>query len=349
MDKSHLRFYICTRVKLGLSAKAIHQELCQAWGEGCASYSMVADWTKRFKEGRQSFDDDERIGRPVTSTTDDNIHDVYSLITENPHISLRYIAEETDLSYGTVSSIVHEQLNMRKICARWVPHHLTEQDKHHRVSICADNLQKFDSGQWRLCDVMTEDETWIYHRAIPSKQSSKAWVATGKSPPTLVRRSMSDKKNMFAVFFRSNGVTFIHMLPHGVSMNGTYYCDHCLEPALTALAQQRPKTHLHGIKLHQDNARPHLTKANIAFLEERHVTIMPQPAYSPDIAPADFWLFSYLKKKLETYDSENDVHHAVSSILQEIPPEEYHKTFQKWIERMRMCIQNGGDYFEHLM
>jgi hypothetical protein len=32
-----------------------------------------------------------------------------------------------------------------------------------------------------------------------------------------------------------------------------------------------------------------------------------------------------------------------------IPKEEYEKTFQKWIERMELCIQNNGDYFEHLI
>jgi hypothetical protein len=32
-----------------------------------------------------------------------------------------------------------------------------------------------------------------------------------------------------------------------------------------------------------------------------------------------------------------------------IPKEEYKKTFQKWIERMELYIQNKGDYFEHLI
>jgi hypothetical protein len=28
---------------------------------------------------------------------------------------------------------------------------------------------------------------------------------------------------------------------------------------------------------------------------------------------------------------------------------EYKKTFDKWIERMKLYVSNEGDYFEHLM
>ncbi len=31
----------------------------------------------------------------------------------------------------------------------------------------------------------------------------------------------------------------------------------------------------------------------------------------------------------------------------EIPKDEFEKTFNKWIERMCLCIEFKGDYFEH--
>ena len=40
--------------------------------------------------------------------------------------------------------------------------------------------------------------------------------------------------------------------------------------------------------------------------------------------------------------------HAVSKVMKNIPEEEYRKTFEKLLGRMELCLNNGGDYFEHL-
>ena len=73
------------------------------------------------------------------------------------------------------------------------------------------------------------------------------------------------------------------------------------------------------------------------------------PPYSPDLAPADFWLFGYLKRQLGTYSDPKSLQQAVTKELRLIPTNEYQKTFQKWIDRMKLCITNQGEYFEHLI
>ncbi len=40
---------------------------------------------------------------------------------------------------------------------------------------------------------------------------------------------------------------------------------------------------------------------------------------------------------------------AVTETLENIPKEMYRKTFENWIERMKLYIKYDGDYFEHLM
>ena len=35
-------------------------------------------------------------------------------------------------------------------------------------------------------------------------------------------------------------------------------------------------------------------------------------------------------------------------MVETIPHQEYIKTFNKWLERMRLCAENKGDYLEHL-
>jgi hypothetical protein len=39
----------------------------------------------------------------------------------------------------------------------------------------------------------------------------------------------------------------------------------------------------------------------------------------------------------------------ITGIFNSISKEEYEKTFQKWIERMELCLQIKRDYFEHLI
>lgn len=349
MDKIHIRYYILTRFKLGLTAKQIHEELCGAWGDGYVSYSTVAEWVHRFREGRTSLEDDSRIGRPVTGVTGANTEAVRMLIEENPHISIRYIAFELGVSYGTISSIIHDELKLKKLCARWIPHELSQQCKQQRVEICQENLAKLESGQWRMYDIITGDETWIYHRAIQSKQSNMTWCDEDTAPTTVVRRSQYEHKNMFVIFFRSTGPEFIHMVETGNTISGDYYKNNCLKFLFNNIKRKRPSSGLRGLKLHHDNARPHQTNDVKAYLQEQGMMLMRHPPYSPDLAPSDFWLFGHLKRQLTSYPDSKSLQQAVTKELRAIPKDEFRKTFQKWIERMKLCITNQGEYFEHLM
>ncbi len=76
---------------------------------------------------------------------------------------------------------------------------------------------------------------------------------------------------------------------------------------------------------------------------------MAHPPYSPDLAPSDFWLFDYLKRDLDTYTDNTSLAKAITKALNSIPIHEYQKTFHKWVERIKLCIEHHGDYSEHLL
>jgi hypothetical protein len=79
------------------------------------------------------------------------------------------------------------------------------------------------------------------------------------------------------------------------------------------------------------------------------MTIMGDPPYSPDLAPFYFWLNSYIKNRLVEQPNVGALHAPITEIITSIPKFEYQKTFNKWAERIRLCIKNEGDYFEHLI
>jgi histone-lysine N-methyltransferase SETMAR len=349
MDKQSLRGYIKTRYLLGLTPTQIHGELTDAYGSGVVSYQMICYWIRRFANGRESLEDDPRAGRPITVVTQKNIDAVKELVEVDPHISIDYIACMLDISHGSVDTILKLHLKLKKVSSRWVPHHLTDAQRQRRVEICIENLRKIESGEWRLGDIVTGDESWFYHRKIRSKQDSKAWLSADESPPIQVRRQDFEKKNMFVIFFMTTGPVLVHQLPSGTSVTAVYYRDNCLKSLVTNLNKKRPASSTNGIKLHHDNARAHVSQIVFDYLREKKIKVMAHPPYSPDLAPLDFWLFDTLKRNLGSYSDSDSLHRAITSELRSIPIVEYRKTFTKWIERMKLCIKHEGQYFEHIM
>jgi len=69
------------------------------------------------------------------------------------------------------------------------------------------------------------------------------------------------------------------------------------------LKEQRPKSGTRGIKLLHDNARPHVALATREFIRSSGIELLGHPAYSPDLAPCDYYLFDFIKQRLGDEDN----------------------------------------------
>ena len=98
-----------------------------------------------------------------------------------------------------------------------------------RVRMCKENLAKFKSGTWRLCDVLTGDESWFYWRQIGRKQANRSWVAEGQSPRTIARLGRFEPKTMVCIFFRTSGVELITHMKRHKTIDHQSYIDYCLD------------------------------------------------------------------------------------------------------------------------
>ena len=78
------------------------------------------------------------------------------------------------------------------------------------------------------------------------------------------------------------------------------------------------------------------------------IKTVPQPPYSPNLAPCDFWLFPKLKEKLRgcRYETIQQMKEAVTKVIDMLTQEDFHVVFQKFLERHNKCIAAEGDYFE---
>ena len=74
------------------------------------------------------------------------------------------------------------------------------------------------------------------------------------------------------------------------------------------------------------------------------IKTVPQPPYSPDLAPCNFWLFPKLRGC--RYETIEEMKEAVTKVIDTLTQEDLHGVFQKLLERYNKCIAAGGDYFE---
>ena len=74
------------------------------------------------------------------------------------------------------------------------------------------------------------------------------------------------------------------------------------------------------------------------------IETIPQPPYSPDLAPCDFWLFLNLRGcPYETIDEKKE---AVTKVIDTLTQEDFYGASQKLLERYNKWIATRGDYFE---
>ena len=92
-----------------------------------------------------------------------------------------------------------------------------------------------------------------------------------------------------------------------------------------------------------------MTKVVREYLNNEGIAINDHPPYLPGLAPCDFWLFSKIKQHLTDIKDVQSLKKQITEIVAAIPKEEWLKTFEKYLERMQLCIDNKGEYFEHLI
>jgi len=143
--------------------------LQQAYREDCVSRTQCYEWYQRFKSGRTSIEGDPKSGRPSSSTGDDRIEKVRSVIRENRRLTIREVSEEVGICKSTCHTILTEKLKMHRVAAKFVPRLLTEEQKQNRVSVSQELLDLSNTDENFLKNVITGDETWVYGYDVETK------------------------------------------------------------------------------------------------------------------------------------------------------------------------------------
>ena len=137
---------------------------------------------------------------------------------------------------------------------------------------------------------MTIDETWVHYCEPENKAQSLQWVGPGSLRPKKFKTQPSAGKVMATVFWNTKCFIMLDFLPKRSTITGAYYAN-LLDRLRTAVHHKRRGKISKGVLLYQDNARVHTCKVAMDAVEQNRYELIPHPAYSPDLAPSDFFLF----------------------------------------------------------
>ena len=104
-------------------------------------YATITRWCVRFKQGRESLEDDPRSGRPLSAFTENDVTAMKNLIDEDARYTTEEISETLIINSVAVFVILKQRLKLCKVSAWWVPHLLSQEEKDRRVKIASELLQ----------------------------------------------------------------------------------------------------------------------------------------------------------------------------------------------------------------
>jgi hypothetical protein len=119
----------------------------KAYGNETQNRSNVFRWYSRFR-GERELVEDERGGRPKSTRTEVNIAAVADLIKNDRRIASRMVAGSLNIPKTVVLRVLKDYLGKRKLCASFVPHSLTLEQREDRVTSCRGIIAMADADNF---------------------------------------------------------------------------------------------------------------------------------------------------------------------------------------------------------
>ncbi|GFU94518.1 putative transposase [Trichonephila clavipes] len=173
------------------------------------------------------------------------------------------------------------------------------------------------------------------------------WHTSTSPRPKKARMSKSKIKSMLIwCFFYSQGIVHKEFVPQSQTVNPHFYRE-VLERLQKRVMHVRSNIKNSWV-LHHDNAPCHTAISVNRFLACMNIPVAPQPPYSPDLSPCDFFLFLKLKNHLKGhhFGTLENIQTAVIDQLKAIPISEFHQYYEEWKKRLQHCVASEGRYFE---
>jgi len=199
------------------------------------------------------------------------------------------MVDEFSVNRETIHQILVEVLGKRKVAFRFVPHAISDDQRHERVQYAKDISKTARINKTFLNSIVAEDETWCFRYDPTTKRQSAEWNSPASPKGKKVRLQKSKVKKMLVCFYNSKGIIHHQFVPEGQTVTGSFYFT-VLERLWKRIRRVRPEYSAPGswFLLH-DNAPVHRAVVVQEFLARNQVCVLHHPPYSPDYPPVIFF------------------------------------------------------------
>ena len=179
-----------------------------------------------------------------------------------------------------------------------------------------------------------------------ARQNAKVGSGTMQTLPVPRKREWANPKSNRCSFVWQSGDRPQGIVSPGQTGNQTFYRE-VLERLRKRVARVRPDI-ARTWMLHHDNAPCHTAVSINEFFVEKSIPEVPQPPFSPDPSPCDFFSFSWLKNHLKGrhFGTLYNIQKGVTDELKGIPAKAFQHCYEQWTQCLRRCVAVQGNYFE---
>jgi len=163
--------------------------------------------------------------------------------------------------------------------------------------------------------------------------------ANKKNTPSLLQHQVTDAHSFWIVHQE--------FVPPGQTVNMKFYCE--VLRLRENVRRKQPEIWKNGDwSLNRGNAPAHTSLIVREFLTKKNMTTVPHPAYSPDLASCDYYLFPKIKlqSKGRHFVSIEEIQAELQQVLNTLMQTDINECFQKWQNCWDRCIQAQGAYYE---
>ena len=280
-----------------------------AFQPSCMNQASVFEGYKRFKEGRESVRNDERRGRSKEVSRPELIGQIKNFMDKDRHVSIETISTQFDVSVGTVHTIIHKKLNMCKICTNFVPRVLREDQKERCCHDSREMVELINLDPTVLDALVTCDESWIYCYDQETEFPVEAyWLSQTQEGQT----EQIHPKTLDDPFFWQHW--------HDLYALGSHWTDS--QQGILCWGFKASTLKIESVAFPPGNTPVHNSILVTDYLTKVGIKTVPQPPYSPDLAPCDFFLFPKLRGC--RYETIEEMKEAVMKVIDTLTQEDFH-------------------------
>lgn len=232
---------------------------------------------------------------------------------------------------------------------------LTELDMQRRLEFCQNLLQMLQENPEVLDNILWTDEAHFCTSGIPNLKNLHYWKTDNPRKTIQIKRSGRVSLGVWCGIIRN---IIIGGIFYNGSLTGRRYL-HILENDVAESIDELPLNITRNLIWQQDGAPCHNILEVRQFLNQnynvwigKHGTIR-WPPNSPDLTPPDYFLWGNLKTIVYTQRPEN-IQEIQERIIQGINyintrPEMIERAVRSLERRLRLCVQQNGGHFQHLL